>query len=206
MFPAYIDTNLVGTGKVTQAAIIGLDDKNIWAKSSGLQVSLFFRPCQIQVGIVADHMRPLVTLIYAETCLRLSCTQIAPEELRRLAIAFNSDQAADVQGKGLVIGGTKYFTILIDENISIQLKQQVRPNSISPPKTLYFDYTSDSSSRRSMALVYTKRLERSLSVFMNRRSNRLNASASSVIWANTSKVWATKSPDHQEFRCRWIVD
>lgn len=35
---AYVDTNLVGSKKVTQAAIIGLDG-NAWAKSAGFNVT-----------------------------------------------------------------------------------------------------------------------------------------------------------------------
>lgn len=34
---AYVDTNLVGTGKVSQAAILG-QQGGVWAISSGLQV------------------------------------------------------------------------------------------------------------------------------------------------------------------------
>ncbi|KAG1870791.1 profilin [Suillus subluteus] len=35
---AYVDTNLVGTGRVTQAAILGKAG-GIWAKSSGIKIS-----------------------------------------------------------------------------------------------------------------------------------------------------------------------
>jgi hypothetical protein len=38
---AYVDTNLVGTGNVSQAAIYGLNGGE-WAKSAGFQVSFFF--------------------------------------------------------------------------------------------------------------------------------------------------------------------
>jgi len=80
-------------------------------------------------------MRLLVIPTYAEICLRLSCTQITPEELKILAIAFNEGQDAEVQAKGLVISGKKYFTILIDKD-SIQLKQKVSPGPISPPNSI----------------------------------------------------------------------
>jgi len=35
---AYVDTNLLGTKKVNQGAILGLDG-NVWAKSSGLNIT-----------------------------------------------------------------------------------------------------------------------------------------------------------------------
>ena len=42
---AYVDTNLVGSGKLAKAAIIGLDGGgSIWAASSGYQLS----PSEIQ--------------------------------------------------------------------------------------------------------------------------------------------------------------
>ncbi|KAG9219951.1 hypothetical protein CCMSSC00406_0006864 [Pleurotus cornucopiae] len=46
---AYVDTNLVGTGKVSQAAILG-QQGGVWAISSGLQISP-----EEQAAIVAAH-------------------------------------------------------------------------------------------------------------------------------------------------------
>jgi len=36
---SYVDTNLVGTGYITKAAIIGIDDKRVWANSATLDLS-----------------------------------------------------------------------------------------------------------------------------------------------------------------------
>lgn len=35
---AYVDTNLLGTGKISEAALIG-HDGNVWAKSAGIDVN-----------------------------------------------------------------------------------------------------------------------------------------------------------------------
>lgn len=37
---AYVDTNLVGTGAVTQAGIYGLNGGGVWASSPGFSVSV----------------------------------------------------------------------------------------------------------------------------------------------------------------------
>ena len=149
--PAYVDTNLVGTGKVSKAAIIGLADKNVWAKSADLDVSHFVHrhhtlAC-IQAGAVARHLRPLVTPTYAELCFCLLCTQISSDELKALATAF--DDPDKVQGSGLRISNQKYFTLLINRETgeeSIQLKQGVSPNSILPFQLpIYLDYIPDAS-------------------------------------------------------------
>jgi len=44
---AYVDTNLIGTGKVTQAAILGLKG-GVWAQSAGFAVSI--APSSAQIG------------------------------------------------------------------------------------------------------------------------------------------------------------
>ena len=35
--PAYVDNNLLGTGKLTEAAILSLNDTGVWAISAGYQ-------------------------------------------------------------------------------------------------------------------------------------------------------------------------
>lgn len=39
---AYVDTNLVGTGFVSQAGIYGLNGGGVWAASPGFSVSVYF--------------------------------------------------------------------------------------------------------------------------------------------------------------------
>lgn len=39
---AYVDTNLVGTGYVSQAGIYGLNGGGVWAASPGFSVSVFY--------------------------------------------------------------------------------------------------------------------------------------------------------------------
>lgn len=46
---SYVDTNLVGTGNVTQAAIIGLKG-GVWASSSGFTVSNFPHSSQLELS------------------------------------------------------------------------------------------------------------------------------------------------------------
>src|SRR5260370_12635365 len=54
------------------------------------------------------------------------------------------------------------------------------------------------ASRRPMAPAYTRRVRRSFSVFIQHQSNRLNASTSSTLSANTSPARATRTLDYQE--------
>ncbi|EST04958.1 Profilin [Kalmanozyma brasiliensis GHG001] len=66
----YVDTNLVGTGKITQAAIIGLKG-GVWATSSGFNVTAeeqkaiiagFEDPSGLQAGGVRANGKKFFTL------------------------------------------------------------------------------------------------------------------------------------------------
>jgi len=84
---AYVDTNLVGTGAVTQAAIIG-HDGNVWAASPGFSV----QPAQGQA---------LVAAFKDATAIRSSGFQIG--DVRYVTIRADDRSIYGKKGSGGVI-------------------------------------------------------------------------------------------------------
>lgn len=93
---AYVDDNLVGTGKVVEAAIHGLDGTP-WASSNGLKVLKVHR----------THYQappPLLTISPP--------SQVTKDEVEKLVLGCEDPQTA--LSSGLHLSGEKYITIKAD--------------------------------------------------------------------------------------------
>jgi len=111
--PKYVDEQLLGTGKVTQAALIGLKNNDIWAISEGLKLS-------------TDDLNA-IDAAFTET--------VNENETQDKTQGKTQDKAQDktkkelaVLEKGLLIGDVKYFClqVLDDGRIpQIELKYQL---------------------------------------------------------------------------------
>lgn len=86
---AYVDTNLVGTGKIAMACIIG-HDGNTWATSKGFTVRL-----SAARRFHVSHLRAWL--------------QVSPAEGKKLAGAFNDP--SDIIANGIHAGGVKYLAL-----------------------------------------------------------------------------------------------
>ena len=96
MFPAYVDTNLVGTGKISKAAILGLKG-GVWAATTGFTVHWSLCIPAISLTLLNSH-------------------QISPAEQSAIVEAYNN--ADDIRAKGIVLAGQKHFTLsVIDRTI-----------------------------------------------------------------------------------------
>lgn len=102
---AYVDSNLVGTGHVSQGAIYGINGGE-WAKSAGFQVSKTF---------TRDEKTNLVNM-----------QQVQPAELQEITAAYANPDTA--RANGIHINGTKYLLLRADER-SIYGKK-VKPQKI----------------------------------------------------------------------------
>lgn len=113
---AYVDTNLVGSGKVSKAAILG-QQGGIWAQSAGYNV----RPLlPLSLRYPADR-----GVVWDEP----DDTQLSQEEQNNL-IKIHSDPS-NAQANGVRAQGQKFLTIRADDR-SVYGKKQVRRASYSP--------------------------------------------------------------------------
>ncbi|KAG2031124.1 profilin [Suillus americanus] len=102
---AYVDTNLVGTGRVTQAAILGKAG-GIWAKSSGITIS-------------PEEQKAITAAFTNKAALQASGFRVAKEKY----FFLSSDNYGDdpnlivVQGKkqadGAVLAQTKQAILVV---------------------------------------------------------------------------------------------
>lgn len=86
---AYVDTNLVGTGKIERAAILGRQG-GVWATSKGYNVRLISHSsCWSNVLDVVE--------------------QITPEEQKTILASF--DDIVHTEANGITLAGKKFFTL-----------------------------------------------------------------------------------------------
>jgi profilin len=85
----YVDSNLVGTKKVSKAAIHGLDG-NPWATSKGFTVSILF-----------------------VTKKTLNSLKVTPAEAKTLIGGYKDPSA--IRANGLNIAGTRYIVLRTDD-------------------------------------------------------------------------------------------
>lgn len=102
---AYVDTNLVGSGKVSRAAIVGIEHADVWASSPGYTVSL--------ISIIEADKNPCHS-------------QLSKEERDALVAAFKPGGLDAVLGSGVRLAGQKFFTVKTTPDRSIYVKKQVR--------------------------------------------------------------------------------
>lgn len=100
-FSAYVDTNMVGSGKIARAAILGRLG-GVWAASPGFTVYCLS--------------------IAATSSFLTRSSQLSQAEQDALVKAF--DNAVETQANGIRLMGQKYFTISVGESI-IQGKKSV---------------------------------------------------------------------------------
>ena len=93
---AYVDNNLVGTGKIHQAAILGLQG-GVWATSSGFTVGTLFTSHRL---IMYLHALPI--------------KQISPEEQTQIINSLKTPGQA--QSNGVRVSGKKYFALKVEED------------------------------------------------------------------------------------------
>lgn len=101
-FPAYVDTNLVGSGKIAKAAILGRSG-GVWAASPDFTVYWSLS-------------------IAATSSFLTRSSQLSQAEQDAVVKAF--DNAAHTQANGIRLMGQKYLTISVGESI-IQGKKSV---------------------------------------------------------------------------------
>ena len=131
---AYVDTNLVGSGKVTRAAILGLAG-GVWASSAGYSVRLVSRlikvaarSCHINVALSIWNPRiyfrnsPDGRKFHAITSTRTGdldgyrrCGgyQLSTEEQQKAVSLFANPSQA--QEHGIRLGGQKFFALSANE-------------------------------------------------------------------------------------------
>lgn len=101
-FPAYVDTNLVGTGKISKAAILGLEG-GVWAHSADFTVHCNLCIAAIPLTLLKSH-------------------QLSTDEQKAIVKGFTKPD--DLQAGGIRLAGQKYVTISADAKI-IQGKKGV---------------------------------------------------------------------------------
>lgn len=101
---AYVDSNLVGTGKLLKAAIHG-HDGSLWATSAGFSVSFSCLPRKRR------HLRR--ERLDFETHCSVLHEQINSNEAQNLAKAFKD--ASGIRAGGLHLGGLKYIALKADD-------------------------------------------------------------------------------------------
>ena len=112
---SYVDTNLVGTGNVTSAAIVGLKG-GVWASSAGFTVS--GRACASNPS--CWHRVPSS---HGQTTDAIEVWQLSPQEITNLVKGF--DDPSPLQAGGIHVNGKKYFALQANPR-SIYGKQSVR--------------------------------------------------------------------------------
>ncbi|KAI0360772.1 Profilin/allergen [Trametes cingulata] len=102
---AYVDTNLVGSGKISKAAIIGLAG-GVWAASPGYNV------CTIVLSNCSSG---------DSDGLGVLGMQLSADEQKAIVNAFNKPE--DALAHGVRLAGQKFFTLRADDR-SIYGKKQ----------------------------------------------------------------------------------
>lgn len=152
--PAYVDTNLVGTGKIAKAAILG-QQGGVWATSAGFNVRLF----------------PLLIVVHRVDIV----PQLGADEQSAILAALSNSEGA--LASGLRLEKQKYFVFRADGR-SIYGKKAV---SRTPVRVIL---SSKSPSIRPMELSSSRPSKPSLSPSTNpqrRPENRLLSSRASRI-------------------------
>ena len=98
----YIDSNLVGTGKVAKAAIMGLQG-GIWASSPGYTVRAYPIACECELTV-------------------FELLQLSTEEQNALLAAFKDPST--VFASGVRLAGQKFIATRAEDGV-MQLKKQV---------------------------------------------------------------------------------
>jgi hypothetical protein len=111
---AYVDVNLVGTGKIAKAAILG-QSGGIWANTDGYNV------CAINM------------LSFPYPSIQLS--QLTSQEQKEILTSHADPEK--IQAHGLLLAEKKFFTLQANDR-SIYLKKAVCPNP--PDRSLLFPH------------------------------------------------------------------
>lgn len=136
-YVAYVDTNLVGTGKVARAAIVGLQG-GVWASSSGYNVRPF---SFLQSTLYSFWGYSTLFMIYSWSVssplwktVFAGIQQLSPEEQKAAINAFSSP--SETQAHGIKLAGQKFFTLQADSD-RVYGKKGVR---FTVPIVLYSAY------------------------------------------------------------------
>jgi len=114
---AYVDTNLVGTGKIAQAAILG-QAGGVWAASAGFDVRVIFFYRYYYFCFTLLPLRLLTFIVL----------QISTDEQSVLIKALDNKDAT--QASGVRAAGNKYFTLQLTDR-SVYGKKGVRAFPLS---------------------------------------------------------------------------
>lgn len=110
IYTAYVDTNLVGSGKISKAAIIGLQG-GVWASSPGYEVRTKSCTLRQDINLIA---------CFRDRDLFL---QISPGEQAAIITALKNSEEATA--KGVRLADQKFFVLQADAE-KIYGKKQVR--------------------------------------------------------------------------------